>query len=163
MVRFYALCLVAIQALVTHPADRVVHGAAGRLDERSEQARDDHRASRAATFRAKTATDRPNWETLRQEIGKKNCLIFLTASWCIPCRRMHPVVDGLAKDYYVYEVDIDEQSDVAKALKVSSVPTMIVMEDGKELARFVGITAKEKLTEKLKMKADQSPPDYDFR
>lgn len=76
---------------------------------------------------------------------------------------MHPVVDGLAKDYYVYEVDIDEQSDVAKALKVSSVPTMIVMEDGKELARFVGITAKEKLTEKLKMKADQSPPDYDFR
>ena len=78
---------------------------------------------------------------------------------------MHPIVDGLAKDYYVYEVDIDEQSDVAKALKVSSVPTMIVMEDGKELARFVGITSKEKLTAKLKTKADQAKaePDYDFR
>lgn len=76
---------------------------------------------------------------------------------------MHPVVDGLAKDYYVYEVDIDEQSDVAKALKVSSVPTMIVMEGGKELDRFVGITAKAKLTAKLKTKAQQAEPDYDFR
>lgn len=78
---------------------------------------------------------------------------------------MHPVVDGLAKDYYVYEVDIDEQSDVAKALKVGSVPTMIVMEGGKELARFVGVTAKAKLTAKLKTKAaqEQAEPDYNFR
>lgn len=42
---------------------------------------------------------------------------------------MHRIVDELS-DYYVYEIDIDQQHEIATGLKVSSVPTMIVFEDG---------------------------------
>ena len=111
------------------------------------------------------AAETQTLDEFRQEIGKKNCLIFLTATWCMPCKRMHKVIDTLTGDYYVYEADIDKQPDVAAALKVSSLPTMIVFEDGEELVRYVGVTPKEKLTAKLKTKAQQekAEPDYNFR
>lgn len=96
---------------------------------------------------------------------KKNYLVFLTADWCVPCRRMHPIIDQLAKDYIVYTVRIEDYPDVAAALKATRLPTMVVFDKGREVTRYVGATSKETLLARLKTRKEQATavPDYDFR
>lgn len=76
---------------------------------------------------------------------------------------MHPVIDELAKDYIVYTVRIEDHPEVAAALKTTGLPTMVVMENQKEVTRYVGITSKADLTKRLKPAKDQASPSYDFR
>lgn len=76
---------------------------------------------------------------------------------------MHPIINELAKDYYVFEVRFEDSPEIAAALHVTRLPTMVVYEDGKEVTRFTGITAKDELTKRLKPKADQAKDtDYDL-
>lgn len=69
-------------------------------------------------------------------------LVEFYASWCPHCKRMMPVVedikvllDGRAK---VYQFDIDENSDFATALDVTSIPAFIIVRDGEEMWRATG-------------------------
>lgn len=95
----------------------------------------------------------------------KNYLIFFTAKWCKPCRKMYPKIEQLRKDgYLVYVFDIDDYPDLKEQFKLESVPTFVVMDKRKEVKRFVGLTDEAELTECLVKEADQKPaPDkYDF-
>jgi len=76
------------------------------------------------------------------------------ASWCGPCRAMAPVIDELAKEYegkvLVGKLDVDENPKTADSFQISSIPTLLVMKNGCEVDRIIGLCPKELIMEKLK-------------
>ncbi len=77
--------------------------------------------------------------------SKKTVLLDFWASWCGPCRMLSPVVDEIAAectDYFVGKVNVDEEPDLANAFGIVSIPTLIVMKDGKMVDSSVGVQPK---------------------
>lgn len=76
-------------------------------------------------------------------------LLDYKASWCGPCRLMEPVIEELKKELgdkiEVVEIDVDEKSEEATKYGVMSIPTYIILKDGKEVGRKIGVTSKEDL------------------
>lgn len=76
-------------------------------------------------------------------------LVDLWAAWCGPCRAQMPIVEALAERVgdkaRVVKVDIDQAGEVAEELNVSSIPTLIVFQKGKEAKRFVGTQSADTL------------------
>lgn len=74
-------------------------------------------------------------------------LIDFYAVWCGPCKLAGPVIDELAQDYkdkvVIGKIDVDEIPQVAEKYNVMSVPTVIILKDGKEVERQVGFPGKE--------------------
>lgn len=64
------------------------------------------------------------------------------ASWCGPCRMVSPVIDSLAEEYgdkiKVCKVNVDAESALASEFAVVSIPTVLVIKDGKIVERSVG-------------------------
>lgn len=77
-------------------------------------------------------------------------LIDFWASWCGPCKMMGPIVDQIAeemgKNAKICKINIDEQRDFATKYDVMSIPTFILIKDGKEVKRLVGAMPKEELS-----------------
>ena len=88
-------------------------------------------------------TDNFETEVLKAE---KPVLVDFWATWCGPCRRQAPVVEELAEaGYEVGKVDVDKEPSLAQQYKIMSIPTLLVFKEGKETARFVGLTSKTEL------------------
>ena len=82
---------------------------------------------------------------------RPNCLIFWTAEWCSTCKKMYPIVEKLQEEgYVVYILDYDENRDFGRTLEVRSLPTFIIWEAQKEVARHVGLISAEELKKILK-------------
>lgn len=72
-------------------------------------------------------------------------LIDFWASWCGPCRMLSPVVDEIAAerpDVKVCKVNVDEEPELAQTFGVASIPTLVVMRDGRALRQSVGVRPK---------------------
>ena len=73
---------------------------------------------------------------------KKLALIDFWATWCGPCRMVGPVIEQLGSEYEgrvnVGKVDVDEQNELAMRFGVMSIPTVVLLENGKEVERLVG-------------------------
>lgn len=77
-------------------------------------------------------------------------LIDFWASWCGPCKMMAPVVEQIAEEMgtsaKVCKVNIDEQPELAGEFGVMSIPTFVVLKQGKETGRTVGAQPKEAIS-----------------
>ncbi len=83
--------------------------------------------------------------------AKGKILIDFNADWCGPCQMMKPILTEFADkhdDIAVIGVNIDENPDLAARYQVSGIPCLVVMEDGEEINRGVGVHPLKKL-EKL--------------
>jgi len=72
-------------------------------------------------------------------------LIDFYASWCGPCRMLAPVIDELAEEadnVKIVKVNVDEQPELAQAFGVMSIPTLVVIKEGKVVNRTVGARPK---------------------
>ena len=90
---------------------------------------------------------RDNFQTEVVESGKPVLLDFW-AAWCGPCRMVAPVVDEIAEDradIRVGKINVDEQPELASQFGVMSIPTLVVMKDGKVAAQSVGAQPKEEI------------------
>lgn len=67
-------------------------------------------------------------------------VLYFTAGWCPSCQNMTPIVDQLKKtnSIPVQKIDIDYDGTFVPKYDVKSVPTTIVLENGKEIKRYVG-------------------------
>lgn len=92
-------------------------------------------------------------ENFEQEIlnSDKKVLIDFYAVWCGPCKILSPIVEEFAKeneDVKVVKIDVDKEMEIAGRFGIISMPTLVVMENGKVINRAVGVMSKENI-EKL--------------
>lgn len=94
-------------------------------------------------------------ENFEEEVLKSDqtVLVDFYADWCGPCKMIAPIVEQVAKeteDVKVCRMNIDEAQDLAVEYGIMSIPTLVVMKNGKEAKRSVGVIGKEEILEMLK-------------
>lgn len=85
--------------------------------------------------------------------ASKPVLVDFFADWCGPCRMVAPVIEEMSKKYdgiIVGKVDVDANPGVAGKYGVMSIPTVVLFDAGKEVARQVGFGGKEIYEEMIK-------------
>ncbi|MBI2597398.1 thioredoxin [Candidatus Daviesbacteria bacterium] len=80
-------------------------------------------------------------------------LLDFWAGWCFPCKTMAPIIEELEKELAgkveVVKINVDEKPEEASKNGVMSIPTFIVLKDGKEIGRKIGVTSKAELLKLL--------------
>ena len=69
----------------------------------------------------------------------KPVLLDFWASWCAPCRMVVPIIEEIAnerEDIKVGKINVDEQPELASKFGIMSIPTLVVMKNGKIVNRF---------------------------
>lgn len=87
-------------------------------------------------------------DNYRDEVihSDKPVLLDFWASWCGPCRRVVPIIEGIAEersDIKVGKINIDEEPELAQQFGIMSIPTLVVIKDGTIVNQAVGARPKE--------------------
>lgn len=80
--------------------------------------------------------------------GGKIVLLDFYADWCGPCRMMAPIVDEIANersDVTVGKINVDDEPELAQAFGIVSIPTLVVMKDGKIANQSAGARPKAQI------------------
>ncbi|MBQ6796364.1 MAG: thioredoxin [Clostridia bacterium] len=94
-----------------------------------------------------------NSENFRDEVLNSPIpvLVDFFATWCGPCRMLAPVLESVAEDYEdkvkFVKLDVDEAGDIAREYSIMSIPTLIIIKNGEEVAKQVGSLGAEALEE----------------
>ncbi len=84
--------------------------------------------------------------------SEKTVLIDFWATWCGPCRMLAPIIDEVAAEhpeYVVCKIDVDKDGTLAKQFGITNIPTLIVMKNGEQVNKSVGVIPKEKILKLL--------------
>ena len=90
-------------------------------------------------------------ENYEEEVLKadKPVIIDFYADWCGPCRMMSPIIDEIAEEkadsIKVGKVNVDENQDLAMKYGVMSIPTIVIIKNGKVEKTFVGVRDKSEI------------------
>jgi thioredoxin 1 len=87
------------------------------------------------------------------EVIKSNGLVLIDfwAEWCGPCKKVSPILDEISKEHgiLVGKLNIDENPLKPVEFSVSSIPTMVLFEDGVVIKTIIGAMPKHKMLEEL--------------
>ena len=89
-------------------------------------------------------------ENFQEEVvhSDKPVLLDFWAPWCGPCRMVSPVMEEIAgerPDIKVGKINVDEQPELAGQFGVMSIPTLVVVKDGKIIHQMVGANPKDRI------------------
>ena len=83
---------------------------------------------------------------------RKVVLLDFYADWCGPCRMVSPIIDEIANEhpeYLVGKINVDEEQELAREFGIVSIPTLVVIRDGKVERKVSGARPKEAILELL--------------
>lgn len=104
----------------------------------------------------KEAVNEVNQEEFNKIIkDKKNKLVVCDfyAEWCMPCLMMSPIIESLAeknKEIKFLKVNVDDNNELAQEFRISSIPCIVIIKNGKEVERILGATNENYLETKIK-------------
>jgi len=92
-----------------------------------------------------------NRHQFEQMIDTGICLVDFNAGWCAPCKTQQPILGRLAKRYRgkasILALDVDENRELALSFGITSVPTLSIFKNGREVERLVGLQSLETLAD----------------
>lgn len=97
------------------------------------------------------SVNKNNFESVKN--SDKSVLLDFYADWCGPCRMVSPLVNEIAEEnpqYLVGKINVDQEAALAQAFGVASIPTLVVMKDGKIVNQSVGAKPKAQILAMLK-------------
>ena len=81
-------------------------------------------------------------------------LVDFYADWCGPCKMMSPVIDGIAEklngSVKVGKINVDENQELAIKYQVTSIPTIMIFNNGIPVKTFIGVTDEQEILDALK-------------
>lgn len=94
-------------------------------------------------------------KNFEEEVSKSELPVLLDfwASWCGPCRMVSPIVDEVANELEgkakVGKINVDEEQELAQAFSIMSIPTLVVIKNGKLVNQLVGVRSKQEIIEMI--------------
>jgi len=99
-----------------------------------------------------------DWQGI--ETSAKPVFLDFWADWCGPCKMLGPTFDRLAEKYgeqvTFAKVNVDEMPDVANKFAVRSIPTLVLLQNGNEVERLVGLRSEQELAQVLSRYANRN-------
>lgn len=95
-------------------------------------------------------------KNFEEEVSKSDVPVLLDfwASWCGPCKMVSPIVDEVAEEIAgtakVGKINVDEEQELAQSFNIMSIPTLIVIHNGKLVNRVVGVRSKDEIIGMIK-------------
>ena len=83
---------------------------------------------------------------------EKVVLLDFWATWCHPCQMIAPILEEVAQDcpdVTIGKIDVDKEQELAMSFNISSIPTLIVIKNGKAVDKAVGLRAKNQIIEMI--------------
>ena len=97
-----------------------------------------------------------NEATFESEVLNSDRIVLVDfyADWCGPCNMLAPTIDEISierEDIKVVKVNVDESENLALKYRAISIPTLVIMQDGLEVDRIVGLVSKETIKSALEI------------
>ena len=81
-------------------------------------------------------------------------LIDFFAEWCMPCMMMSPIIEDLNEEFEgkvnIGKINIDDNPEISERFQVNSIPTFVLLKEGKEIERLNGALSQDELTKLIK-------------
>lgn len=85
-------------------------------------------------------------------LRNKKVLVDFNADWCGPCQMLRPVVEEVANEndnVKIVSINVDNNDVLSEKLNVSSIPCLVLFENGKEVKRNIGVMTKDEIIEMI--------------
>ena len=85
-------------------------------------------------------------ENFNDLINSEYVLVDFFATWCGPCKMMHPVLESVSDTIKIVKVDVDSFPELARTYGIMTIPTLILFKSGNEVDKKIGFIAQPLLT-----------------